>query len=210
MAIQARGVDPIELRADPVTRDIVDVNDGIERVMGKRELYARMLRRFRSDYPRGVAPLAEALAEGDLDLAQRIITSLKGITGMIGAHRLHRQSCEVEEAVRLQHDSRAALERLSLEFDTVLQLLDVLLEGRPAVGVPVEITVRPLLADKALFHELEELLRNGDGAAIDLLDDSAASLMVVLGEQRLRRVAAAARRFDFRAALSALDDRTMN
>ena len=204
--VKTRGTEQIELRADPVTRDIVDVHDGIDRVMGKRDLYARMLLRFRSDYPHAARPLTEALANGDLALAQRTITSLKGITGMIGAHRLHRQLCLVEETLRLQQDCSAGLEQLCLEFERALQLLDVLLDGRPPEGVPVQFALRPLLGDQALLRQLEELLRSGDGAAVDLLDESATSLTVVLGAQRLERVMAAARSFNFSEALRALDD----
>lgn len=194
----------IELRADPVTRDTIDVNDGIERVMGKRDLYARMLRRFRDDHPRAAAPIAAALADGQAELAHRLTISLKGFTGMIGARRLHAHACELDEALRGHGDAEAALAALVQEFDKVVQLLDILLEGSPTEGEAVYMAVRPLLADVALLDVLEELLRNGDGAAIDMLDESSASLKIILGEPRLDQVIAAARRFEFGAALQAL------
>jgi HPt (histidine-containing phosphotransfer) domain-containing protein len=199
--------DLIELRADTVTRETIDVNDGIERVMGKRDLYARMLRQFRNEYRGGVTPITDALAAGHADTAHRLTTSLAGITGMIGAHRLHREARELEQALRLEQDISAALHAMALEFEKVLMLLDVLLDGRPPEGVPVQIKVRPLLADDALLSELKTLLRNADGAAIDLLDDSAASLRIILGAQ-LHSVMDAARRFDFAEALRLLDEKT--
>ena len=197
----------IELRADAVTRDTIDVNDGIERVMGNRDLYARMLRRFRNDYRDGALPIRTALGENDTPLAHRMVHTIKGAAGMIGAHRLHLRACDLEEAIRTGGPGqREALASLGPEFDRVLQLLDVLLDGSPPTGMPVHVPSRPLLGDAALLAHLIELLTNGDGAAVDLLDASGASLKVILGEATLERVAAAVHGFRYQEALSALGD----
>jgi HPt (histidine-containing phosphotransfer) domain-containing protein len=197
----------IELRADPITRDIVDVNDGIERVMGNRDLYSRMLRRFRNDYQHGVLPIRTALSDGDLTLAHRLVHTIKGASGMIGAHRLHGRATQLEEAIRTgAADQRELLASLGPEFDKVLHLLDVLLDGSPPSGMPVHVPQRPLLGDAALLARLIELLTKGDGAAVDLLDESGASLKVILGEATLLRVAAAVNGFRYAEALSALGE----
>jgi HPt (histidine-containing phosphotransfer) domain-containing protein len=197
----------IELRADPVTRDIVDVNDGIERVMGNRDLYARMLRRFRADYQTGVLPIRTALADDDGTLAHRLVHTIKGASGMIGAHRLHLRATQLEEAMRTgAGQQRELLASLSPEFDKVLHLLDVLLDGRPPEGMAVHVPQRQLLGDAALLARLIELLTNGDGAAVDLVEESSASLKVILGEETLARVAAAVNGFRYAEALSALGE----
>ena len=199
--------DNIELRADLVTRDTIDVNDGIERVMGNRELYARMLRRFRSDYQQGALPIRTALSDNHRDLAHRLVHTLKGASGMIGAQRLHARASALEEAIRTDATGlRETLASFTPEMDKVLHLLDVLLDGSPPPGMPVHVPSRPLLGDAALLERLVALLSNGDGAAVDLLEDSAASLNVILGEEKLARVTAAVTRFDFGAALSALGE----
>jgi hypothetical protein len=51
---------------------------------------------------------------------------------------------------------------------------------------------------------LAQLLRDGDGAAIDLLEGTAAQLAAHLGEAAWRRLDAAAQRFDFDTALAVL------
>lgn len=196
-----------QLRADPVTRDTLDVNDGIERVMGNRDLYSRMLRRFRSDYQDGVLPIRTALVSNDKALAHRMVHTIKGASGMIGAHRLHLRACQLEEAIRMgAADQRELLASLSPEFDRVLHLLDVLLDGSPPPGMAVHVPQRPLLGDAALLARLIELLSNGDGAAVDLLEQSHASLHVILGDATLERVAAAVNGFRYEEALSALGE----
>jgi HPt (histidine-containing phosphotransfer) domain-containing protein len=200
-------LESIELRADPVTRDTIDVNDGIERVMGDRDLYARMLRRFRKDYQDGVLPIRTALAGADMQLAHRLVHTIKGASGMIGAHRLHLRACQLEQAIRTgAPDQREMLASLAPEFERVLHLLDVLLDGSPPSGVPVYVPQRALLGDAALLARLIELLSNGDGAAVDLLEESSASLRVILGEDMLERVAAAVNGFRYQEALTALGE----
>jgi HPt (histidine-containing phosphotransfer) domain-containing protein len=197
----------IELRADLVTRDTIDVKDGIDRVMGNRELYARMLRRFRRDYQHGALPIRTALAENDPILAHRMVHTIKGASGMIGAHRLHARACELEEAIRTNGgELRESLASFTPELDKVLHLLDILLDGNSPPGIAVVIPSRPLLGDAALLDRLLELLSNGDGAAVDLLEESSASLNVILGDAKLKRVTAAVNQFDFAAALSVLGE----
>jgi HPt (histidine-containing phosphotransfer) domain-containing protein len=199
--------DTIELRADSVTRETIDVNDGIERVMGNRELYARMLRRFRSDYQHGALPMRTALSANDITLAHRQAHTLKGAAGMIGAHRLHARASALEEVLRTGAPGlRETLASLTPEIDKVLHLLDILLDGSPPSGMPVHLSSRALLSDAALLDQLAELLSKGDGAAVDLLEEASASLYVILGEDKLRRVMEAASRFDFAAALGALGE----
>ena len=186
--------DQIELRSDAVTRDTIDVNDGIERVMGNRALYARMLRRFRNDYGDGALPIRTAIANHDDALAHRLVHSLKGAAGMIGALRLLARATKLEESMRTGAGG-----------NKVLQLLDALLDGSPPPGMPVQ-AARTLLADWALYERLLDLLSRKDGAALELLVQSQASLRVILGELTLQRVAAAAAQLRYGEALAALGE----
>lgn len=197
--------DPIELRADAVTREIIDVNDGIERVMGNRDLYGRMLRRFRDDYQDGALAIRSALAGNDKTLAHRLAHTVKGAAGMIGAHRLLDRASQLEEALRTgAGGEREALASLITEFEKVLHLLDRMIDGSPTPGIAVVAPQRTLLADSALLERLLELLSKEDGAALDLLDESNASLRVILGEATLQRVSAALKEFKYGEALGAL------
>ncbi|MES2074416.1 MAG: Hpt domain-containing protein [Pseudomonadota bacterium] len=55
-----------------------------------------------------------------------------------------------------------------------------------------------------LCAQLAQLLRDGDGAVIDLLEEAAAQLAAHLGEPAWHRLDAAAQRFDFETALAVL------
>jgi HPt (histidine-containing phosphotransfer) domain-containing protein len=194
----------IALRADDATRGVIDTTDGIGRIMGDRELYLRMLRRFRSDYGPGVAPIRAALAQADTNLAHRIAHTLKGASGMIGAQPLHEQASALERAIRTASGGEQdELDALEPRLQEVLRAIDILLSGSPADRAPPA-PVRALPEDAELLAQLVDLLASGDGAAVDLLEESAASLTAILGVQRLHQVVAAANEFDFEGALNAL------
>jgi HPt (histidine-containing phosphotransfer) domain-containing protein len=196
-----------ELRADQITRDTIDVNDGIERVMGNRDLYARMLRRFRNDYQDGALPIRTALASDDMVLAHRLVHTLKGAAGMIGAQRLHARASELEQSLRLETgDFRTQLASLVTEIEKVLQLLNVLLDGSPPPGMPVQIPDGQPPGDSALLDKLTALLSQRSAAVMDLLEASRAQLHVILGEDLLLRVNAAVRELDYERALHALGE----
>lgn len=199
----------IERRADAAARELVDVGDGIDRVMGDRELYARMLRRFRKDYSGGDQPIRAALDCGDRALAHRLSHTIKGAAGMIGARPLHQSASALETALRTGSGTESdCLSALTPVLSQVIAVLDQLLDDTSPVPahatVPNANVPNAAIADPALLAQLLDLLMNGDGAAIDLLDDSEAGLRMILGDAQFNEVAMAANEFDYDRALGAL------
>lgn len=196
----------VELSADPAARAIVDFDDGIDRVMGDRELYTRMLRRFRKDYADGDRPIRVAMTAGDRALAHRLTHTLKGAAGMIGAHPLHRAASALETALRTASGTEAAcLDVLTPALAEVIGVLDHLLDAAaPAARHAPGWTGRHGVADPALLANLLDLLASGDGAAVDLLVSSEASLRMILGDAGFDEVAGAANEFDYEGALGLL------
>lgn len=193
-------IDHIDLRADTATREFLDVIDGIDRVMGDRDLYSRMLRRFRVDYQSGVTPVRSALAAGDRTLAHRQVHTLIGAAGMIGAARVVERASQLEVALRTHTgNDQAELELLEPELLKLLDLIDDLSRSGP------DAATRTLPEnDAALLAELIGLLTSEDGGAIDLLEESAASLRAILGDGRFGQVMEGAQAFDYPRALAAL------
>lgn len=183
------------------SRDIIDVADGIDRVMGDRRLYARMLVRFRRDYSGGTAAILAALDRGDASEAHRLTHSLKGASGMIGALGLHIAASAAEQAIRtrLPH-MRDYLVLLDAEFDKVYRLLEVLVDDLLAS----EDAPRTLLTNPTLIAQLAELLLNGDSAAVNLVADSAERLTAVIGAPAFDALSDAVNKCDYACALQLL------
>jgi HPt (histidine-containing phosphotransfer) domain-containing protein len=185
-------------------RHILDTEEGLERVMGERALYLQLLRRFRDDYSDTAARLAELLACHEHGNARRLTHSLKGSAGLIGAQQVHDQALEVERCVAAGDDVLPQLQALeksqqALAIDIDRQLADA---GEAAAMLPQLPTDQATL--RALLDKLTHLLQAGDGAAIDLMEQSAPVLAGALGVPTFQLVAAATYAYDFEGALDAL------
>lgn len=192
--------DSLPLAATP---GVLDVADGVGRLLGDRTLYAQTLARFREDYRHCGAALRAAIDGGELDKAERHAHTLKGAAGMIGAPGLNLQASLLEVALRNRapgQQEAVVLVEAALE-DVMRAIDDALASATAADAAPV---LHAAQADRAVVAQLAGLLDRGDGAALDLLEGSGASLAAVLGAAAFEEVARAAQRFDFEAALEVL------
>jgi len=185
---------------------ILDVEEGLERLMGDQRLYTQLLRRFRQEYQPLIGQVRQAMAQGDVDGARRHIHSLKGATGMIGAQELHHLAGAAEQ--EFLSGSHALEDRLALvevALAGLLRVLDVYLQepaAAPGMVTPVPTPAVPEIRE--LLARLALLLDEGNGDAIELLEQSATALAAYLGVATFQEVAAAAHQFDFEGALAAL------
>lgn len=197
---------------------ILNTGEGLERLVGDASLYRQLLLRFRKDYEPAVAQMRQLLAGGAQDEAQRKAHSLKGAAGMIGAQQLHHLAGVTEAGLlasgAAQAERVAGLDVLQAAMDDVLLAITAHLGDTDAVDSGVAVLRGPAQAaagdaqarmqDRALVARLARLLDEGNGEAIDVLEQSATALAASLGVAVFQEVAAAAHEFDFEAALAAL------
>jgi HPt (histidine-containing phosphotransfer) domain-containing protein len=185
---------------------VLDVAGGIERLMGDRGLYERMLGRFCHDYAEGAAPLQRAIAGADLRLAQRLAHTLKGAAGMIGATAVYGQAALLEAALRTGRPTPPdALDTLDHALAAVTDVIGRLpARGGSDAGRAAAAARGPQPEQALPVAQLADLLDRGDCAALELLEQSAGALKAALGEPGFNAVARAAEDFDFEAALAAL------
>lgn len=181
----------------------IDLAAGLDRVMGDRDLFLRVLGRFAGDYRDLAARLHAALDAQDTVLAQRIAHTLKGAAGMIEAVRLRELALEVELALKAGGAAPLVLiARLDAELARVLAEVETLL----AVPAPADAPDAP--ADPHAPHDLTQLramLDIGDGRAPELVGQLRGQLLASMGSEGVATFEAAVRRFDFERALALLD-----
>jgi len=186
--------------ADEMFGAPLDLAGGIERVMGDRGMFARILSRFRLDYGRAATAIRAALSDGDRPLAQRLTHTLKGASGLIEARPLHLQAVALENVLRAHIDHRTAMDRLETELNRVLRELDKLLKNTaaPAAAQPAV----PRRTDT--LERLRQMLDVGDGAAVELFAEAHQQLTDVLGGAVMQEATLAMDAFDFERALKLL------
>ncbi|WP_373989431.1 Hpt domain-containing protein [Duganella sp. BuS-21] len=181
----------------------------MQQLMGDRDLYLQILRRFRQRYPDSGCEARKALTGGEPGHGQRIIHTLKGAAGMIGAQQVYLLASQLEPLCAgpaagwsaLLAQLEQALRSLVVEIDGVLDN-----EGQALLATAPAPAAGNLHQPETsmLLQHLARLLDEGDGSAIDVLEQSATVLAASLGVAVFQEVTEAAHQFDFEAALASL------
>lgn len=180
----------------------LDPAAGLERMMGDRAMYRRVLARFRSDYADNVARLRAAIAAGDTTLAHRIVHTLKGAAAMIEARGLRALAVDVEQLLRAGAPAAPRLlDRLEAELALVIAQVDSMIVA-PATHIPAQEAAPLAESDVA---QLRLLLDLGDSGAQDFMVEKCAGLRTRLDAARMAELESALRAFDYERALSVLD-----
>jgi len=194
----------------PVEGHVLQVETGLQQLMGDRELYLQILRRFRQRYPDSGCEARTALENGEPGHAQRIVHTLKGAAGMIGAQQVYVLAAQLEPLCAGPAPAWSALlAQLEQALRNLIATIDELLDGDPQqrLATPADAPgsgKAHMPETRMLLLHLARLLDEGDGAAIDVLEQSATVLAASLGVEVFQEVTEAAHQFDFEAALATL------
>jgi two-component system sensor histidine kinase/response regulator len=89
------------------TSTCIDVEAGLRRVAGNRGLYRSLLLRFRAGSSDAARQVREALARHDVDSAERLVHTVKGVAGNLGAGKLHAAATDLDEQLKSGRPDRA-------------------------------------------------------------------------------------------------------
>ena len=184
----------------PRTSPVLDIEAGVERLMGNRAIYLRALARFRNDYRNAASAIRGALDAGDGAKARRLAHTLKGAAGMIEAPALHAAALALENALR---DGESGADALLARVDAALAAVVRELDAMVLLGEAPPRTPAAPTGDN--LARLRAMLDIGDGAAVELVATAHSELSAHLGERGVAELSAAVADFDFERALTVLD-----
>jgi HPt (histidine-containing phosphotransfer) domain-containing protein len=182
----------------------LDTVDGVRRVLGRREAYAGLLRRFALGHVDAIRDIRAALAAGRRADAERAAHTLKGVAGTIGARQLQREAGEVEAALRRGATPEEVAPLLDPAERTLEHLIIALVRALPgeAEVAPVTASVDPD-ALAAAVAGLEQLLSREAVEAIDAFEAARPVLAAAFGD-RSAQIGKLVRSYRFEDALAAL------
>ena len=182
----------------------LDTVTGLRRVLGKKTLYMSLLRKFVAGQKNAVVEIRAALDSGDLETAERLAHTTKGVAGNIGAAQVQELAAGVERAVR-ERGPRDKIYALLDAFAVPLgELVAALERALPADEERVQTTV-DMDRLRAVCTKLEALLADNDSEADNILDENA-DLLHAAFPNYYRRIEDTIKSFDFEAALAVLRD----
>jgi two-component system sensor histidine kinase/response regulator len=185
----------------------LDVVDGLRRVAGNAKLYRSLLRQFVEQQADAVSKISASVEQQDFALAGRLMHTLKGVSGNLGAKNTNEMAAELEISLR-NRDVRsldAGLPRLSGELARTMEAIRNSLAVDSVDPRPPPVAFDPM-ETIALLKHLKRLLADDDGAALDQLLDARERFEGILSRAELNTLERAVRDFDYTAALDCLAD----
>ncbi len=190
--------------------DGIDIAAGLQRVQGNRRLYLKLLRQTARTQAESLAHFDAAAAAGDWASAERIIHSLKGVAGNLGADALHRACARLEATAQAQArdpETRAVVHR---ELARVLSGIASLPEsdglGEASWGDP---SASPPIVDRervgVVLAMLAQQLEMGELAVLKQLDDAFAMLKIAGLASEVQAIRTALDDYDFETAQAVIE-----
>jgi len=181
----------------------LDIAEGLRRVMGKREVYTRLLRGFVSDQARVPAEIRASLAGNRQSDAERAAHTLKGLAGTIGAAGLSRQAGDVERAIRSTAPPEEVETLLAVLQPALDALVADLIRSLPEAKRPAPAATADANVVQATVDHLDRLLGQDDVASLDVFESAEAVLSAAFGG-RAEEIGALIKSYRFEEALREL------
>ena len=186
----------------PFAIEGLDMANSLNRMLGKRPLYLSILRKFIVGQKLVAAEIFKALAGNDWDTAERLVHTLKGVSGNIGAIGLQQKAGNLEIAIREGQPHKALADGLDEVKNLLATLIDQLEQN-----LPEEPDTTPAAVDqkrlKIVCDKLEALLSDDNAEAGEVFDANV-DLISTAFPDRFREIAEGIRAYNFDTALAVL------
>jgi len=184
-----------------------DIESSIARVAGKKALYIDLLTRFYESQANTSIDIKQAIQCNDLQLAERLAHTTKGVSGNIGALELYHASEALEAAIKSRDVKKTEkfLTAFTDELRKVIELLGSVLPPKAPSVTDVRMLqpVDPEMLRRRL-SKLHELLVDDDGEAVGYLDEIWGDLTETLEKSSLLQLKNKVDQFAFDEAIDIL------
>ena len=192
-----------------------DLAEGLQRLMGNRALYRKLLVNFATQYAHAAADIRSALDAADFDRAHGLVHAIKGVAGNLAAKDLQAQSVPLEKLVKHADpanpppagDVNPAYQAFREALGRALEAAGSLM---PAAGVPPTAAERapgalpPDLAREAA-QRLREAAEMGDVSGLTAVCNELAATSDAFAAHKTR-IIGLADDFDFDGILKLADE----
>ena len=181
----------------------LDVALGLSRVVGNKSVYISILRKFISGRKNTMPLIRHYLETDNQEEALRLLHTMKGIAGNIGAMQVFDLSYELENSLK-KDNNREEVESNLLSLETSLQeLIEDLEKALPPEYEFTKIPVEEKRLNK-ICANLLQLLQDDDTAATYFLEEYNDLLASAFSED-FSKIKEATKSYEFEIAISAIE-----
>jgi two-component system sensor histidine kinase/response regulator len=151
----------------------ISIASGLGRVAGNRQLYTKLLCKFKDGQENAVDQIKAALQAGDKETASLIAHTVKGVSGNLGGDNLYRAAAELEKAIKEGKNLDLFMAEFDSQLTVVIDGIRLIEERLTAQKEPEDSGAETLVnreAVKTLLQEIAQLLESDLTEAINRLE----------------------------------------
>ncbi len=183
----------------------LDVELGLQRVLGNRTLYLTILRKYINGQDTVADEIRTALNAADYSTAERLAHTIKGVSGNIGAVLLQSTAAELENMIHISDITNIDV-KLTVFSEMLNDMIAKIKKGLPSKKARIKKIVDVSKAPEVI-KQLKELLAANSSKSGALIEDNLDLLHFVLGEKVFSKIDRAVKQFDLDEALAFLEER---
>jgi HPt (histidine-containing phosphotransfer) domain-containing protein len=187
--------------------DGIDVEAGLNRLLGNRETYRRILLKFRDDFQKTGDLIKDLISREAYEEAERMAHSIKGASGNLGAEELQRASESLEKCFKDggQDLPKQEYKNFIAALDKVLMSISLLDVGIQEEQKEDSISAEPFSEEQKLrvtklFKTILDLLEANDTEAVDRIEELTISIQGRVTQKEITGVQRLVEGWDFDAA----------
>jgi HPt (histidine-containing phosphotransfer) domain-containing protein len=185
----------------------IDVEAGLNRLLGNRGTYKRILLKFRDDFQKAGDLIKDLVSREAYEEAERMAHSIKGASGNLGADELQRASESLEKWFKDggQDLPEQEYKNFIKALDKVLVSISTLDAGIQKEQKEDSITAEPFSEEQKLrvtklFNTILDLLKANDTEAADRIEELTIAIQGRVTQKEITGVQRLVESWDFDAA----------
>jgi len=176
----------------------LDVTWGLKRIGGNRSLFSKLLGDFYLDHFDDMQKIEHAIDQKQTGEVNRIIHTIKGVSGNIGARKLQKQSALLEQSINLEQDASYDLKQFKELFNALMsELKQFSKQLKNTDQADQDLSEEQLTTH---IKKLYQLLNEGDSDAIETLS-SIENYLLKNSESKVQQLQQAIENYDFEQAM---------
>lgn len=163
------------------TSDNLDLDSGLKRIGGKREVFRRILEQFVRHHSDDAQEIGRLLADGELEDACRLLHSVKGIAANIGAHGLKIAAGTLLSELRKGVRQKQQLQNFAVTMQQCVAGITIYMDALPVAAA--EEGGSTAESDVQIIQTMLRLLDDGDSQAKRYFEAQRQHFAAILKEQ---------------------------
>ncbi|MCX6149552.1 MAG: PAS domain S-box protein [Ignavibacteriales bacterium] len=186
----------------------IDINDGLSRLGGNKKLYMSLLEKFHDRNISMIEQIKTAIYNKDKELAVRLVHTLKGVAGNLGAKEINITAEKVEAKLKKMEKESVEDEFAEFEIKFNLALSEISFWKNTRMDTVKEDDSKEFDKQKfnELFGELKNLLENNDFDSCKKIDEILELSGIGIYVSALKEIENAIKIYDFNEAIKKLKE----